>query len=98
MLGFHYGAIGQSKQAIEELDKTIQLQPLDEGRKETSRGLFHHRPATGPISQFAGDGEKWPTRTIAFHCGSNGFLRDVDGSSHDSIGHGYENLFRRGAA
>ena len=34
LLGFHYGAIGQSKQAIEELDKTIQLQPLDEGAKK----------------------------------------------------------------
>jgi tetratricopeptide (TPR) repeat protein len=34
LLGFHYGAIGHSKQAIEELDKTIQLQPLDEGAKK----------------------------------------------------------------
>ena len=34
LLGFHYGAIGQPKQAVEALDKTIQLQPLDEGAKK----------------------------------------------------------------
>ncbi len=34
LLGFHYGAAGRAKQAIEELDKTIQLQPLDEGAKK----------------------------------------------------------------
>ncbi len=34
LLGFHYGALEQSEQAIEELDRTIQLQPLDEGAKK----------------------------------------------------------------